>query len=275
MLKDKIIVITGGGGILCSAFAEELAKEGAKIAVLDLNLAAAQKVADKIISNGGIAIAESCNVLLRESLEATRLNIINKLGKCDILINGAGGNNPKGNTTKEIFQPSDIGEAGVSTFFDLKAENVNFVFNLNFTGTLLPTQVFAEDMVNRDGVILNMSSMSAYNPLTKVPVYSAAKAAISNFTMWLAVHFAPVGIRVNAMAPGFFDTNQNHSLLFNEDGTPTERTAKIIAHTPMRRMGTTEDLLGTLKFLLDNEQSAFITGTIIPIDGGFSAYSGV
>jgi len=275
MLEGKIAVITGGGGVLCSAFAEELAKRGVKVALLDLNLEAAEKIAEKINGQGGIAIAESTNVLSRESLEATRQNVIKRLGKCDILINGAGGNSPKGTTTKETFSPEDIGQEGITTFFDLKAENVNNLFNLNFTGTFLTTQVFVQDMINRDAVVLNISSMSAFSPMTKVPVYSAAKAAISNFTMWLAVHFAESGIRVNAMAPGFFDTNQNHKLLFNEDGTPTERTGKILAHTPLRRMGTTEDLLGTLVYLLDNEMSGYVTGIVVPVDGGFQAYSGV
>lgn len=275
MLKDKVAVITGGGGVLCSAFAKELSKYGVKIAVLDLNLDAAQAVADEINNSGGVAIAEAANVLSRESLEAVRDSVTSKLGKCDILINGAGGNSPKGNTTKETFSPSDLGQSDINTFFDLEASNVNNVFNLNFTGTLLPTQVFAKDMVNREGVVLNMSSMSAYYPLTKVPIYSAAKAAISNFTMWLAVHFAPVGIRVNAMAPGFFDTNQNHKLLFNDDNTPTARTEKILAHTPMNRLGDVDDLLGTLIYLCDNSMSKFVTGAVIPVDGGFLAYAGV
>lgn len=275
MLKDKVAVITGGGGILCSAFACELAKYGVKIAVLDLNIDAAKAVVDRIVAAGGVAIAEAANVLSRESLDSVKKSINDKLGPCDILINGAGGNSPKGTTTKETFSPEDLNCENVTTFFDLKAENVNNVFNLNFTGTLLPTQVFAQDMVGRDGVILNMSSMSAYYPLTKVPVYSAAKAAISNFTMWLAVHFAPSKIRVNAMAPGFFDTNQNHSLLFDADNKPTERAKKILAHTPMNRMGTVDDLLGTLIYLLDNDSSGFVTGAVIPVDGGFLAYAGV
>lgn len=275
MFKNKVVVITGGGGVLCSAFAEEMAKCNAKVAILDLRKEAAQEVADRIKSFGGRAFAYGTDVLDKQSLEQTRKQINEDLGCCDILINGAGGNSLKGNTTNETFSFEDIDNPQTISFFDLEAKSIDNVFRLNFTGTFLTTQVFALDMVKNGGVIINMSSMSAYSPMTKVSAYSAAKAAISNFTMWLAVHFAPVGIRVNAIAPGFFDTNQNHKLLFNEDGSPTARTGKILSQTPLKRLGTVEDLLGTLKFLCNNKDSGFVTGIVVPVDGGFQAYSGV
>lgn len=277
-LKNKVIVITGGGGVLCSAFAKDLAAQGAKIAVLDLREEAAQVVVDEINAAGGTALAVGCNVLEAESLEAAKAKVTAELGTCDILINGAGGNSPLGTTTKETLELADIAEKaeGVKTFFDLDAKGIEFVFNLNFLGTLLTTQCFAKDMVGKQGAsILNVSSMNSYRPLTKIPAYSAAKAAISNFTQWMAVHFADVGIRVNAIAPGFFSTNQNKTLLFNEDGSLTPRSNKIITHTPLRRFGTPEDLTGALLFLCDEEYSSFVTGIILPVDGGFSAYSGV
>ncbi|MBQ3149813.1 MAG: SDR family oxidoreductase [Clostridia bacterium] len=277
-LNGKIAVITGAGGVLCSGFARDLAKCGAKVAVLDLNEDAAKAVADDITANGGTALAVKCNVLEQESLEEARAIINEKLGTCDILVNGAGGNSPLGTTTKETLELCDIAEKaeGVKTFFDLDAKGIEFVFNLNFLGTLLTTQCFAKEMVGKkDACILNVSSMNSYRPLTKIPAYSAAKAAVSNFTQFMAVHFADVGIRVNAIAPGFFATNQNHKLLFNEDGSLTPRSNKIITHTPLRRFGTPEDLTGALLFLCDSSQSAFITGVILPVDGGFSAYSGV
>ncbi|MBQ9850713.1 MAG: SDR family oxidoreductase [Clostridia bacterium] len=277
-LKNKVIVITGGGGVLCSAFAKDLAAQGAKIAVLDLREEAAQVVVDEINAAGGTALAVGCNVLEAESLEAAKAKVTAELGTCDILINGAGGNSPLGTTTKETLELTDIAEKaeGVKTFFDLDAKGIEFVFNLNFLGTLLTTQCFAKDMVGKQGAsILNVSSMNSYRPLTKIPAYSAAKAAISNFTQWMAVHFADVGIRVNAIAPGFFSTNQNKTLLFNEDGSLTPRSNKIITHTPLRRFGTPEDLTGALLFLCDEEYSSFVTGIILPVDGGFSAYSGV
>ena len=215
------------------------------------------------------------NVLERASLEEVHAKVLAELGPCDILVNGAGGNNPRATTTKEYFEPGDI-EADTISFFDLDQSGVEFVFNLNFIGTLLPTQIFAKDMVDRKGCnILNVSSMNAFTPLTKIPAYSGAKAAISNFTQWLAVHFSKTGIRVNAIAPGFFVTKQNEKLLFNEDGTPTARTAKILAATPMDRFGEAEELNGTLMYLLNNEAAGFVTGVVIPVDGGFSAYSGV
>ncbi len=277
-LKNKVIVITGGGGVLCSAFAKDLAAQGAKIAVLDLREEAAQLVVDEIKASGGTAIAVACNVLEAESLEAAKVKVNAELGTCDILINGAGGNSPLGTTTKETLELCDIAEKaeGVKTFFDLDAKGIEFVFNLNFLGTLLTTQCFAKEMVGKQGAsILNVSSMNSYRPLTKIPAYSAAKAAISNFTQWMAVHFADVGIRVNALAPGFFSTNQNKTLLFNEDGSLTARSNKIITHTPLRRFGTPEDLTGALLFLCDDEYSSFVTGVILPVDGGFAAYSGV
>ncbi len=274
-LSGKVAVVTGAGGVLCGMFAKTIAEAGAKVAVLDLNEEAAQKVADEIVAAGGAAKAYKTNVLERASLEETHAKVLAELGPCDILVNGAGGNNARANTTKEYFEIGDI-EADTVSFFDLDQSGVEFVFNLNFIGTLLPTQIFAKDMVGRKGcTILNVSSMNAFTPLTKIPAYTGAKAAISNFTQWLAVHFSKVGIRVNAMAPGFFVTKQNEKLLFNEDGTATARTAKILAATPMERFGEAEELNGTLLYLLNNEASGFVTGVVIPVDGGFSAYSGV
>ncbi|HHT83773.1 MAG: SDR family oxidoreductase [Christensenellales bacterium] len=275
MFKDKVAVITGGGGILCSAFAKELARLGAKVAVLDLRLEAAQKVADAINGQGGQAKAYQADVLDKENMEALRQQIRKDLGFCDILINGAGGNSPKGNTTNDTFSFEDMKNDNVVTFFDLKDFDIDNVFRLNFLGAFIATQVFVKDMLDKGGSIINISSMSAFSPMTRVSAYSAAKAAISNFTMWLAVHFAPANIRVNAIAPGFFDTAQNHDLLFNKDGTPTKRTEKILNNTPMRRLGKVEDLLGAVKFLCNDKESAFITGIVLPVDGGFQAYSGV
>ena len=276
-LKGRVAVVTGGGGVLCGGFAKDLARLGVKVAVLDLRLEAAQKVADEIIEEGFEAIGVACNVLEKESLEAARAEINEKIGTCDILINGAGGNHPSGNTTKEKFELSDLDSTeDIKTFFDLDSKGIEFVFNLNFLGTLLTTQVFAKDMVGKENAtIINISSMNSYKPLTKIPAYSAAKAAISNFTQFMAVHFSDVGLRVNAIAPGFFSTNQNKALLYNEDGSYTPRSEKIIGHTPLGRFGVPEDLTGTLLFLSDETYSKFVTGVIIPVDGGFSAYSGV
>ncbi|HIX14416.1 MAG TPA: SDR family oxidoreductase [Candidatus Hungatella pullicola] len=274
-LSGRVAVVTGAGGVLCGMFAKTLAQAGAKVAVLDLNEEAAQAVAQEIENEGGIGKAYKANVLDRASLEEVHAKVLAELGPCDILVNGAGGNNPRANTDKEYFEMGDI-EADTKSFFDLDQSGVEFVFNLNFLGTLLPCQIFAKDMIGREGCnILNISSMNAFTPLTKIPAYSGAKAAISNFTQWLAVHFSKVGIRVNAMAPGFFVTKQNEKLLFNEDGTPTPRTEKILAATPMGRFGKAEELNGTLLFLLNNEAAGFITGIVVPVDGGFSAYSGV
>ncbi len=275
-LKDKVAVVTGGGGILCSSFAKAIALSGAKVAVLDLNEAAANKVASDIIADGGTAIGIKTNVLDKESLENAKKIVNEKFGTVDILINGAGGNNPKGTTTKDYFEKEDLLKEDVKTFFDLDPEGVGFVFNLNFLGTLLPTQVFAMDLIEKEKAnIINISSMNAFTPLTRIPAYSGAKAAISNFTQWLAVHFSKTGIRVNAIAPGFFLTNQNRGLLMNEDGSYTPRSQKILSQTPMDRFGETEELLGTLLYLLCDEASSFVNGIVIPVDGGFSAYSGV
>ena len=274
-LTNKVCVVTGAGGVLCSHFAKVLARAGAKVALLDLNFEAAEQYAKEIREEGLIAKAYSCNVLDRAICEEVATAVLNDLGPCDILINGAGGNNPRATTDKEYFEIGDI-DAETKSFFDLDASGVGFVFNLNFLGTLIPTQAFTKQMVGREGCnILNISSMNAYTPLTKIPAYSGAKAAISNFTQWLAVHFSKVGIRVNAIAPGFFSTKQNAKLLFNDDGTPTTRTGKILAATPMGRFGETEELEGGLLFLVNNKAAGFITGVVLPIDGGFSSYSGV
>ncbi len=274
-LTGKVAAVTGAGGVLCSAFAKTLARAGAKVALLDINYEAVKQFADEITAAGGIAVAYKCNVLDKALCYSVADEVEKDLGKCDILINGAGGNNPKATTDKEYFELGDI-DADTKSFFDLESDGVGFVFNLNFLGTLIPTQAFARQMVGREGCnILNISSMNAYTPLTKIPAYSGAKAAISNFTQWLAVHFSKVGIRVNAIAPGFFSTKQNAALLFNDDGTPTARTGKILAATPMGRFGKAEELEGGLLFLLNNEAAGFITGVVLPIDGGFSAYSGV
>jgi len=274
-LTGKVAVVTGAGGVLCSEFAKVLARAGAKVALLDLNVPAVEKVAAEIVAEGGIAKGYGCNVLKKDVCYEVAEQVEKDLGPCDILINGAGGNNPRATTDKEYFEVGDI-DADTKSFFDLDADGVNFVFSLNFLGTLLPTQAFARQMVGREGCnIINISSMNAYTPLTKIPAYSGAKAAISNFTQWLAVHFSHVGIRVNAIAPGFFATAQNKALLFNEDGTPTARTGKILAATPMGRFGESAELNGGLLFLLNNEAASFITGVVLPIDGGFSAYSGV
>ena len=275
-LKDKVVVITGAGGILCSMFAKAIAECGAKVALLDRNLEAAQNYADEIVKEGHIAKAYEVDVLNKESLEAAHTQIVVDFGTCDILINGAGGNNPRATTTNEYYFDGDIDKSDITTFFNLDPKGVEFVFNLNFLGTLIPTQVFAKDLLNKeDASIINISSMNAFTPLTKIPAYSGAKAAISNFTEWLAVHFAKSGIRVNAIAPGFFVTKQNQQLLFNEDGTPTPRTGKILAATPMGRFGESEELIGTLLYLLSKPASSFVTGVVIPVDGGFNAYSGV
>ena len=274
-LSGKVAVVTGAGGVLCSAFAKVLARAGAKVALLDLNYDAADKFAQEIVEEGGVAKAYKCNVLDKEICYAVADQVQADFGPCDILLNGVGGNNPRATTDKEYFELGDI-EADTKSFFDLDKSGVEFVFNLNFIGALIPTQAFARQMVGREGCnIMNISSMNAYSPLTKIPAYSGAKAAISNFTAWLATHFSKVGIRVNAIAPGFFSTQQNASLLWNPDGSPTARTGKILAATPMGRFGLPEELNGALLFLLNNEAAGFITGVTLPIDGGFSAYSGV
>ena len=274
-LKGKIAVITGAGGVICSCLAKAVAAAGAKVALLDLTLAKAETYASEIVADGGIAKGYTANVLDKNSLRECHRQILKDFGRCDILINGAGGNNPKAQTDKEYFETGDI-DAETKSFFDLDESGVQFVFNLNFLGTLLPTQEFATDMVDGRGCsIINISSMNAFTPLTKIPAYSGAKAAVSNFTQWLAVHFSKVGIRVNAIAPGFFSTAQNKSLLWNADGTPTERTGKILAATPMGRFGEVDELIGATLFLASEKAAGFITGVVLPIDGGFSSYSGV
>jgi NAD(P)-dependent dehydrogenase (short-subunit alcohol dehydrogenase family) len=274
--KNKVAVVTGGAGVLCAMFAKALAQCGAKVAILDLAEDKAQLVADEIRAAGGEAMAVKVNVLEKESVEAAHRKVLEAYGKCDILVNGAGGNNPRATTDDEFFDKATLEAPDKKSFFDLDPAGFDFVFGLNMKGTLLPTQAFARDMVDQPGgVILNISSMNAFTPLTKIPAYSAAKAAVSNFTQWLAVHFAKCGIRVNAIAPGFFSTAQNAALLWNADGTPTARTGKILRNTPMERFGDPEELVGGLLFLLDSKASAFVTGVVLPIDGGFSAYSGV
>lgn len=263
--------------MLCKAFALALAQEGAKVAILDLNEDKAREAAQEINDNNGTAIAVKTNVLDKESIKSAQEEIHKQLGTCDILINGAGGNHPKGTTSKEHLFKSDLAnkDEEFKTFFDLDAKGIEFVFQLNFLGTFLPTQVFAKDLIDKpEACIINVSSMNAFTPLTKIPAYSAAKASVSNFTQWLAVHFAKVGIRVNALAPGFFLTDQNRSLLTNSDGSFTQRAKTILEHTPMGRFGEPEDLVGTLFWLCSND-SRFVTGVTVPIDGGFNAFSGV
>lgn len=274
-LSNKTAVVTGGGGVLCSGFAKAIAQCGAKVAILDLREENAKKVADEIVKNGGEAIGISANVLEKGSLVSAKKIINEKFGTVDILINGAGGNHPKGTTTKEYYESGDEKNDGIVSFFDLDKSGVEFVFNLNFLGTLIPTQVFAADLLEKkDAVILNVSSMNAFCPLTKIPAYSGAKAAVSNFTKWLAVHFSKTGIRVNAIAPGFFVTDQNRALLIDSDGNFTPRSRKILNSTPMGRFGETEELTGTLLWLLSSG-ATFVNGVVVPVDGGFSAYSGV
>ncbi|MER2041409.1 SDR family oxidoreductase [Desemzia incerta] len=273
--SGKVVAVTGAGGVLCSDFAKAYAKAGAKVALLDLNEEAAQGYADEIVADGGVAKGYKCNVLDRESIEAAKEAIVADLGTVDILVNGAGGNNARATTDNE-FHEADLSE-DTKTFFDLDQSGVEFVFNLNFLGTLLPTQVFAKDMVGREGAnIVNISSMNAFTPLTKIPAYSGAKAAISNFTQWLAVHFSKAGIRCNAIAPGFLVSKQNVDLMFEADHkTLKPRGEKIINNTPMGRFGEAPELIGGLLFLSDEKASSFVNGVVLPIDGGFSAYSGV
>ena len=269
----KVVVITGAGGVLCGDMARAFAQAGAKVAALDLNEEAVEKLAQELRSQGYICRGYKANVLEREALEAVHQQVVADLGPCDILVNGAGGNNPRATTDNEYQHEAKEGQ---KTFFDLEAGGVDFVFRLNFQGTLLPTQVFAKDMVERhSGCILNISSMNAFTPLTKIPAYSGAKAAVSNFTQWLATHFAGTGIRCNAIAPGFLVSNQNRALLFNEDGTPTARSGKILRNTPMNRFVDSEELLGGVFFLCDDKAASAITGVVLPIDAGFAAYSGV
>ena len=273
-LTGKVAVVTGAGGILCSQMAKVLARAGAKVALLNRSVEAINQYASEINAEGGVARAYQVNVLDRAGLEDVAAKVLSELGPCDILVNGAGGNNPKATTDKEYYEAGDI-DSETRSFFDLDEKGVEMIFSLNFNGTLLPSQVFAKQMVERGGNIINISSMNAFTPLTKIPAYSGAKAAISNFTQWLAVHFSKAGIRVNAIAPGFFSTKQNAKLLWNDDGTPTARTKKILAATPLERFGETEELDGALLFLVNDKAAGFITGIVLPVDGGFSAYSGV
>ena len=269
---DKVVVITGAGGLICGAMARAFAQCGAQVAALDLNLDAVTNLADELTAEGFICKGYKANVLDPAALEEVHAQVLADLGKCDVLVNGAGGNNPRATTSNEYHHEAT--PEGKS-FFDLDADGVDFVFKLNFQGTLLPTQAFAKDMLETGGCILNISSMNAYTPLTKIPAYSAAKAGISNFTQWLATHFAGTNIRCNAIAPGFLVSAQNYSLLFNADGTPTARSAKILNGTPCHRYVQAEELLGATLFLCDNKSASAITGVVLPIDCGFAAYSGV
>ena len=271
--SGKVVVVTGAGGVLCGDMARAYAQAGAKVAALDLNEDAVKKLAEELTAEGFTCIGYKANVLDPVALEEVHQAVLRDLGPCDILVNGAGGNSPKATTDNEYHHEA---KEGGKSFFDLDPNGVDFVFKLNFQGTLLPTQTFAKDMVERKcGNILNISSMNAYIPLTKIPAYSAAKSGISNFTQWLATHFAGTGIRCNAIAPGFLVSNQNRALLFNEDGTPTARSAKILNGTPMGRFVDSEELLGGLFFLTDDKSASAITGVVLPIDCGFAAYSGV
>ncbi len=271
--SGKVVVVTGAGGLICGAMARAFAQCGAKVAALDLNEDAVKALADELKAEGFICEGYKANVLETEALEAVHQAVLRDLGPCDILVNGAGGNNPRATTDNEYHHEA---KEGGKSFFDLDTAGVDFVFKLNFQGTLIPTQVFAKEMVEKkSGNILNVSSMNAYTPLTKIPAYSAAKAGISNFTQWLATHFAGTGIRCNAIAPGFLVSAQNKALLFNEDGTPTPRSAKILNGTPTGRFVDAEELLGGTLFLCDDRSASAITGVVLPIDCGFAAYSGV
>lgn len=277
-LNDKVALVTGGGGVLCSTMARALAACGARVAIADLKKEAAEAVAATIRGEGGVALAVACNVLEKESLAAANELVKKELGAVDILINGAGGNHPKGTTSAEYLRKEDLagGATDLISFYDLDPKGIEFVFNLNFLGTLLPTQAFTREMAGKGrGVVVNVSSMNAFRPLTKIPAYSGAKAAVSNFTQWLAVHFSKVGIRVNAIAPGFFVTEQNRRLLTKPDGGLTARGNTIIAHTPMGKFGSPDDLVGALLWLVSDEAAGFVTGVVVPVDGGFAAFSGV
>jgi len=271
--SGKVVVVTGAGGLICGAMARAFAMSGAKVAALDLNEEAVKALANELKAEGYICEGYKANVLEPAALEEVHQAVLADLGPCDILVNGAGGNNPRATTDNEYQHEA---KEGGKSFFDLEASGVDFVFKLNFQGTLLPTQAFAKDMVaKKSGVILNISSMNAYTPLTKIPAYSAAKAGISNFTQWLATHFAGTGIRCNAIAPGFLVSAQNRALLFNEDGTPTARSAKILNGTPTGRYVESDELIGATLFLCDDKAASAITGVVLPVDAGFAAYSGV
>ncbi len=277
-LKDKVAIITGGAGVLCGCFSEALAACGVKVAIIDINKDAAENLVDKIAAKQGVAIAVKANVLDMESLQKAERIISKEFGSWSILINGAGGNHPKATTSKEYLTKEDLTnkQKEIITFFDLEKEGIEFIFNLNFIGMFLSTQAFAKKMITeKEAIIINIASMNAIRPLTKIPAYSAAKAAVSNFTQWLAVHMSKVNIRVNAIAPGFFLTEQNRILLTNKDGSFNTRAEKILNNTPMGRFGEPEELIGTLLWLIDEKASSFVNGIVIPVDGGFSAYAGV
>ncbi len=277
-LSGRTAVVTGGGGVLCGCISRALAGCGANVAVADLHKAAAERIVEEITEAGGSGMAVRCDVLDRNSLDAANAEIEDRYGPVSILVNGAGGNHPKGTTSKEYLHAEDLQEVpdDVVPFYDLTREGIDFVFNLNFLGTLLASQAFTRKMAaSGDGVVVNVSSMNAFTPLTKIPAYSGAKAAVSNFTRWLAVHMSKVGVRVNAIAPGFFLTEQNRTLLTGPDGALTDRGARIVEHTPLGRFGSPEDLVGTVLWLVSNDAAGFVTGAIIPVDGGFSAFSGV
>lgn len=277
-LEGQVAVVTGAGGILCSEMAKALALCGAKVAVVDRSIENATAIVNEIEKIGGTAIPIIFDVLKKEEIEKGRDEIIKKWGKVDLLINGAGGNSPLATTTMENFTPDTLAnkKEGDMTFFDLPFENMRWVMDLNLFGTILPCQVFGEEMVKvQKGNIINISSMNAFIPLTKIPMYSAGKAAVSNFTQWLATHLAPVGVRVNAIAPGFFETHQNYKLLHNDDGSYSPRAQKIILGTPMAKFGAPQDLIGAILYLACDEASGFVSGINMPIDGAFSAYSGV
>ena len=275
-LSGKVAVVTGGAGVLCSEFCRALALCGAKVAILNRTLSKAEALAEEIKAAGGEALAVQVDVTDAESVTAAHEAVLKSYGKCDILVNGAGGNDSAAITDDEQFCIDTLNAPEKKSFFDLSVEGFHKVFSLNLMGTLLPTQAIAREMAETGhGCIINISSMNAFTPLTKIPAYSAAKSGVSNFTEWLAVHFAKTGIRCNAIAPGFFSTAQNAKLLWNADGTPTARTGKILAATPMGRFGEPQELIGTLLFLCDDACSGFMTGVVIPVDGGFNAYSGV
>ncbi|MCL2796438.1 MAG: SDR family oxidoreductase [Firmicutes bacterium] len=267
-LSGTVAVVTGAGGVLMSDFAAALAACGAKVALLDINEAAVKAAAEKIGKN---AIGVKADCLNKQDLLAAKKTVNDAFGAVNFLINGAGGNSPKATTDNELMTPDLV---GVKDFFALDEAGFKFVFDLNLVTAFLVTQVFAADMVGSGGNIINISSMSAFKPLTKIPAYSAAKAGVSNLTEWMAVHFAPCNIRVNGIAPGFFVTSQNRELLY-KDGVPTARTEKILSHTPQRKFGEVSDLIGTLLWLASGEASGFVTGVVVPVDGGFHAYAGV
>jgi NAD(P)-dependent dehydrogenase (short-subunit alcohol dehydrogenase family) len=275
-LKGRTAVVTGGAGVLCSEFCRALAACGARVAVLGRTAEKVEALAEDIRRDGGEAMGLCADVTDLARLRDARDKLTGAWGPCTILVNGAGGNRPDATADDEFFSAETLEDPAKKSFFDLTETAFREVFSLNLMGTVLPTQVFAEDMARLGrGTIINLSSMNAFTPLTKIPAYSAAKAGVSNLTEWLAVHFASSGIRVNAIAPGFFSTAQNASLLWNPDGTPTPRTGKILAATPMGRFGKPEELIGALLFLCDESCSGFITGVVLPVDGGFRAYSGV